>query len=231
VEVAHLSHALPDGRALIDDASFRVGEGTTAALVGPNGAGKTTLIRLIAGDVPPQSGTVSFSGGLGIMRQFVGGFRAGDSQAGQADTRALTGESSVRDLLVSVAPLRLRAAAKRLDAAELVMMERDDETTQMRYAAALAEWGDAGGYDAEVLWDACCLAALGIGYERCRWRELGTLSGGEQKRLVLEALLRGPADVLLLDEPDNYLDLPATSWLELQLATTGKTVLLVSHDR
>jgi ATPase subunit of ABC transporter with duplicated ATPase domains len=231
VEVAHISHALPDGRALIDDASFRVGEGTTAALVGPNGAGKTTLIRLIAGDAQPQSGTVSFSGGLGIMRQFVGGIRAGDGATGQADTGGLTGDSTVRDLLTSVAPLRVRAAAERLDAAELAMMERDDETTQMRYAAALAEWGDAGGYDAEVLWDACCLAALGIGYERCRWRELGTLSGGEQKRLVLEALLRGPADVLLLDEPDNYLDVPGKRWLEQQLATTGKTVLLVSHDR
>ncbi len=231
VEVAHLSHALPDGRALIDDASFRVGEGTIAALVGPNGAGKTTLIRLVAGDVQPQSGTVSFSGGLGIMRQFVGGIRAGDSQRAQADTGALTGESSVRDLLISVAPLRLRAAAERLDAAELAMMERDDETTQMRYAAALAEWGDAGGYDAEVLWDACCVAALGTGYEQCRWREVGTLSGGEQKRLVLEALLRGPADVLLLDEPDNYLDVPGKRWLEQQLATTAKTVLLVSHDR
>ncbi len=231
VEVAHLSQALPDGRALIDDASFRVGEGTTAALVGPNGAGKTTLIRLIAGDVQPQSGTVSFSGGLGIMRQFVGGIRAGDSQSGQADTGGLTGDSTVRDLLISVAPTRLRAAAERLDAAELAMMERDDETSQMRYAAALAEWGDAGGYDAEVLWDACTLAALGTGYERCRWREVGTLSGGEQKRLVLEALLRGPADVLLLDEPDNYLDVPGKRWLEQQLATTDKTVLLVSHDR
>src|SRR5262249_40383109 len=126
---------------------------------------------------------------------------------------------------------RLRQAAGRLDAAELVMMERDDEPAQLRYAAALAEWGDAGGYDAEVLWDACCLAALGSGYEQCRWREAGTLSGGEQKRLVLEALLRGPADVLLLDEPDSYLDVPAKRWLEQQLATTGKTVLLVSHDR
>ena len=72
VEVAHVSHALPDGRVLFEDASFRVGEGTTAALVGPNGAGKTTLIRLIAGDLAPQSGTVTFSGGLGVMRQFVG---------------------------------------------------------------------------------------------------------------------------------------------------------------
>jgi len=231
VEVAHLSHWLPDGRVLIDDASFRVGEGTTAALVGPNGAGKTTLIRLVAGDVVPQSGTVSFSGGLGIMRQFVGGIRAAEGAAGRTDTGAITGQSPVRDLLISVAPPRLREAANRLDAAELVMMERDDEAAQLRYAAALAEWGDAGGYDAEVLWDACCLAALGSGYEQCRWREVGTLSGGEQKRLVLEALLRGPADVLLLDEPDNYLDVPAKRWLEQQLATTGKTVLLVSHDR
>ena len=231
VEVTHLSHWLPDGRVLIDDASFRVGEGTTAALVGPNGAGKTTLIRLIAGDVAPQSGSVSSSGGLGIMRQFVGGIRATEGAAEQADTGAITGKSSVRDLLISVAPPRLREAADGLDSAELVMMERDDEAAQLRYAAALAEWGDAGGYDAEVLWDACCLAALGSGYEQCRWREVGTLSGGEQKRLVLEALLRGPADVLLLDEPDNYLDVPAKRWLEQQLAATGKTVLLVSHDR
>ena len=274
VDVAHLSHVLPNGRMLLDDASFRVGEGTTAALVGPNGAGKTTLIRLIAGDISPQSGTIAVSGGLGVMRQFVGGIRGaaaspgkqggggaqteawpgpgspasqgpgypgagGDPAApdpegpapGQLDTGRVTGASPVRDLLISVAPPRVQAAAARLDAAELAMMERDDEPTQMRYAAALAEWGDAGGYDAEVMWDACCMAALGVGYERCRWREVGTLSGGEQKRLVLEALLRGPAEVLLLDEPDNYLDVPGKRWLEQQLASTPKTVLLVSHDR
>ena len=216
LEAAHLGHLLPDGRLLLDDVSFRVGEGMTAALIGPNGAGKTTLLRLLAGDLPPQSGTVSSSGGLGVMRQFVGG--AGD-------------EPSVRDLLVSVAPPRVRAAAGRLDAAELAMMERDDEPSQLRYAAALAEWGDAGGYEAEVLWDACTIAALGIPYERCRWRDTSTMSGGERKRLVLEALLRGSAEVLLLDEPDNYLDVPAKQWLEQQLAATPKTVLLVSHDR
>src|SRR5499433_3284414 len=134
VEVAHLGHILPDGRVLLEDASFRIGEGTTAALVGPNGAGKTTLIRLVAGDVAPQEGTVSFSGGLGIMRQFVGGIRAAEGAAGRTDTGAITGRSSVRDLLISVAPPRLREAADRLDAAELAMMERDDETAQLRYA-------------------------------------------------------------------------------------------------
>jgi ATPase subunit of ABC transporter with duplicated ATPase domains len=216
VEAAHLSHALPDGRVLLDDVSFRVGDGAVAALVGPNGAGKTTLLRLVTGDITPQSGTVSSSGGLGVMRQFIGGIRD---------------ETTVRDLLLSVSPARVRMAAERLDAAELVMMEHDDEPAQMRYATALAEWGDAGGYEAEVLFDACTIAALGIPYDRCQWRELRTLSGGEQKRLVLEALLRGKDEVLLLDEPDNYLDVPGKIWLEEQLAATPKTVLLVSHDR
>src|SRR5438067_12027495 len=81
------------------------------------------------------------------------------------------------------------------------------------------------------MWDACCMAALGVTYERCRWRAVGTLSGGEQKRLVLEALLRDAAEVLLLDEHENCLDVPGKRWLEQQLASTPKTVLLVSHDR
>jgi len=216
IEVAHVSHVLPDGRVLLDDVSFRVGDGMVAALVGPNGAGKTTLIRLAAGDLVPQSGSVTSSGGVGVMRQFVGGIRD---------------ESTVRDLLLSISPPRVREAAARLDAAELAMMERDDEPAQLRYAAALAEWGDAGGYQAEVHWDSCCTAALGVPYESCRWREVRTLSGGEQKRLVLESLLRDKTEVLLLDEPDNYLDVPGKRWLEQQLAATPKTVLLVSHDR
>jgi ATPase subunit of ABC transporter with duplicated ATPase domains len=248
IDVAHVSHTLPDGRRLLDEVSFRIGDQVTAALVGPNGAGKTTLVTMIAGDLAPQSGSVTVTGGLGVMRQFIGGLRPGPGAAvsvpadpgraavgpaplAAADTGGLAGTSCVRDLLVSVAPPRLRAAAVRLDAAELAMMERDDEPAQLRYAAALTEWGDAGGYEAEVTWDACCQAALGTEYDRCRWREVGSLSGGEQKRLVLEALLRGPAEVLLLDEPDNYLDVPGKRWLEAQLAATPKTVLLVSHDR
>ncbi len=217
--MGHVSHVLPDGRMLLDDVSFRVGEGVTAALVGPNGAGKTTLLRMVAGDLAPQEGTVASSGGLGVMRQFIG------TNQGQELT------PMVRDLLLSVSPPRVREAAARLDAAELAMMERDDERAQLRYAAALAEWGEAGGYEAEVHWDACTVAALGIPYDECRWRDVSTLSGGECKRLVLESLLRGTDGVLLLDEPDNYLDVPGKRWLEQQLASTPKTVLLVSHDR
>src|ERR1022692_2079103 len=185
-------------------------------------------MRLAAGDLTAQAGSVTSSGRLGVMRQFVGGIRGCRGARGAVPPGQ---HSTVRDLLISIAPPRVQAAAARLDAAELVMMERDDEPAQLRYAAALAEWGDAGGYDAEVHWDACAVAALGTSYERCRWREVRTLSGGEQKRLVLESLLRGRAEGLLLDEPDNYLDVPAKLWLEQQLAATPKTVLLVSHDR
>ena len=137
VEVAHVSHVLPDGRALLDDVSFWIGDGITAALVGPNGAGKTTLLRLVAGDIQPESGTVVSTGGLGVMRQFIG---TNQNEA-----------AMVRDLLLSVSPPRVQAAAARLDAAELAMMEKDDERTQLRYAAALAEWGEAGGYAAGAL--------------------------------------------------------------------------------
>ncbi|MFI7244590.1 ABC-F family ATP-binding cassette domain-containing protein [Streptomyces qinglanensis] len=216
VEVAHLDFLLPDGRALFDDASLRVGEGSSVALVGANGAGKTTLLRLIAGEITPDGGTVTVSGGLGVMPQFVGSVRD---------------ESTVRDLLVSVAHPRIKAAARALDDAEYAVMTVDDEAAQMQYAQALADWAEARGYEAETLWDVCTVAALGAPYERAQWRQVRTLSGGEQKRLVLESLLRGTDEVLLLDEPDNYLDVPGKRWLEDRLRETAKTVLFISHDR
>ena len=216
VDVSGVSYVLPDGRTLLHDVGFRVGEGEVSALVGANGTGKTTLLGIVAGDIAPTEGAVARSGGLGVMRQFIGSIRDG---------------RTVRDLLVEVGPPGLRAAAEELDAAELGLMERDDERAQLRYAAALTAWGDAGGYDAEVRWDVCTTAALGQPYDRVHHRDLATLSGGEQKRLALEALLRGDDDVLLLDEPDNYLDVPGKRWLEERLAETPKSVLLISHDR
>ncbi len=216
VEVAHVEYYLPDGRPLLGDVSFRVGEGAAVALVGANGAGKTTLLRLIAGDLQPHGGTVSVGGGLGVMPQFVGSVRD---------------ERTVRDLLVSVAPPRIREAAAAVDAAEHAIMTVDDEAAQMAYAQALSDWAEARGYEAETTWDMCTMAALGVPYEQAQWRQVRTLSGGEQKRLVLESLLRGTDEVLLLDEPDNYLDVPGKRWLEERLRETKKTVLFVSHDR
>ena len=215
IDVQHVTYSLPDGRVLLDDVGFRIGEGAKAALVGANGAGKTTLLRMIAGDIAPDEGSVVTTGGLGVMRQFIGHGSDG----------------TVRDLLLSVSPTPLQKAATEIDTCEELLMEREDAELQMRYAQALADYADAGGYDAEVAWDVCCTASLGAAYEEVKWRPIGTLSGGEQKRLVLEALLRGPDEVLLLDEPDNYLDVPGKQWLEERIATSTKTILLISHDR
>jgi ATPase subunit of ABC transporter with duplicated ATPase domains len=210
-----VTYSLPDGRVLLDDVSFRIGDGVKAALVGANGAGKTTLMKLIAGDIDAESGSIVTTGGMGVMRQFIGHGRDG----------------TVRDLLLSVSPPPLRSAAAEVDAVEELLMSTEDADVQMRYAQALADFADAGGYDAEVAWDVCCTAALGAAYDEVKWRRVETLSGGEQKRLVLEALLRGPDEVLLLDEPDNYLDVPAKTWLEERIASSTKTILLISHDR
>ncbi|SET35279.1 ABC-F family ATP-binding cassette domain-containing protein [Geodermatophilus poikilotrophus] len=216
IDVIGVRHTLPDGRVLLDGVSFRVGEGARAALVGENGAGKTTLLRIVAGDLVPEDGAVARSGGLGVMRQFIGSVRD---------------DTTVQRFLVHLAPPAVRAAWEAVEAAELTLMETDADAAQLAYADALAQWGDAGGYEAEVTWDAVTVAALGVPYDRCKYRELSTLSGGEQKRLALEALLRGPDQVLLLDEPDNYLDVPGKRWLEERLLETRKTVLFVSHDR
>ena len=217
VELSDVSYVLPDGSTLLDDVSFRVGDGSTTALIGPNGAGKSTLLRLVAGEMDPHGGSLTRSGSLACMPQFVAG--------------SLPGARTVADLLLAAARTLVRAAALELDAAELALMEADDERTQMRYARALATWGDVGGYEAEVLWDEVCTVALGDPFRLAQYRDLATLSGGEQKRLMLEALVRGDADTLLLDEPDNYLDVPGKQWLERTLRETSKSVLLVSHDR
>jgi ATPase subunit of ABC transporter with duplicated ATPase domains len=219
VEVAGVRYELPDGRVLLDDVSFRIGEGAKVALVGANGAGKTTLMRLITGALAPHAGAITRSGGLGVMHQSVG-----RGVAGIADP-------SVRDLLLSVAPARVREAAAEIDRCELALMDSDEEALQLRYAGVLAEYADAGGYDLEVTWDVVTTAALGLPYDRAKHRALSTLSGGEQKRLVLEYLLRGPDDVLLLDEPDNYLDVPSKIWLEGRIRESPKTIMVISHDR
>ena len=86
VDIAGVSFSLPDGRPLLRDVSLRVGEGAKIALIGPNGTGKTTLTRIIAGDLAADEGAVTRSGGLGVMRQFVGQLRD---------------DSTVRDLLLT----------------------------------------------------------------------------------------------------------------------------------
>src|SRR3954462_11759264 len=103
VDVAGAGHTLPDRRGLFADGFFRGGEGAQGAPAGPNGAGKTTLLRLVAGDLPLTAGTIARSGGLGVMRQFIG---------------MLADEQTVDDLALSLAAPAVREAGRALRKAE-----------------------------------------------------------------------------------------------------------------
>jgi sulfate-transporting ATPase len=224
IDVAGVGHTLPDGRQLFQDVSFRVGEGAKVALVGPNGAGKTTLLRMVAGDLSVPVGVVARSGGLGVMRQFIG---------------MIDDQTTLAQLALGLVAPSLRAAGERLVRAETAMYAAERRgkfgsaaaKAQVAYADALAGWGEAGGYDAEVLFDTVSVAVLDQPWDKAGERPVRTLSGGQQKRFAVELLLRGTDEVLLLDEPDNFLDVPGKRWLEARLADSGKSVLYVSHDR
>ena len=132
-------------------------------------------------------------------------------------------------MLIEVAPNALRTAGRALAAAERALADGSDDG--MGYAQALSDWGDLGGYELENQWAAAAQRSVKTPVVDFATRLVGQLSGGERKRLVLDLLLNSGADVLFLDEPDNYLDIPTRSWLEDQIRECKSTILMVSHDR
>ena len=217
IELSDVRYDLPGGWTLFEEVSFRVPEGEHAALVGANGIGKSTLLRLVAGLEKPAAGVVHVDGRVGLMRQFIG-----------SDERPTT----VREFLLAYSERPVAEAAASLSAAERRLAEGETgEHAQLAYAAALVRWEDVGGYRAEVLWDRCTHVSFGEGYPGCAERPIETLSGGERKRLALEVIFASPFDTIVLDEPDNTLDIEGKTWLEQTIAACPRTILFVSHDR
>jgi len=215
VVCSNLAYAHPGGDLLFSGVSFRIPPGGHVGLVGANGVGKTTLFRVLAGELPADEGEVSVGGRLAYMPQDVGA--AGESR-------------TVRELLLSLAPHALRRAGEGMLDAER-RLAGGDADAGMALGTAIGDWSDLGGYELEGRWDAACRRIVRSGFDELAGRAAVTLSGGERKRLVLDLLLSSDADVLLLDEPDNFLDVPAKQHLERQVAGSRKTVLLISHDR
>ena len=215
VSCASLAYAHPGGDLLFSDVSFRVSPGDHVGLVGANGVGKSTLFRVLAGELTADEGTTAIGGRFAHMPQAVG---IGDD------------DRTVRELLTSLAPAALRAAGERMLRAERALAN-GDEAAGMDLGAAIGDWSDLGGYELEGQWDAACRRIVRSSFADLAERAAATLSGGERKRLVLDVLFASDADVLLLDEPDNFLDIPAKRELEAHIAASRKTVLLISHDR
>jgi ATPase subunit of ABC transporter with duplicated ATPase domains len=215
VTCSSLAYAHPGGDLLFTDVSFHVSPGDHVGVVGPNGVGKSTLFRVIAGELPADDGDAKAGGRLAYMPQDVG---VGDDQR------------TVRELLTALAPKALRGAGERMLAAERALAAGDDQAG-IDLGAAIGEWSSLGGYELEGRWDAACRRIVRSSFADLAERPAVTLSGGERKRLVLDVLFASDADVLLLDEPDNFLDVPAKRELERHVTASRKTILLISHDR
>jgi ATPase subunit of ABC transporter with duplicated ATPase domains len=215
VAVSNLAYAHPGGDLLFSEVSFRIAPGQHVGLVGTNGVGKSTLLKILIGELAPDEGECAVGGRPGYMPQDVG---------------ARDGELTVRALLLSRAPRGLRHAGESMLVLE-AELEAGDPSAGMRLGEAIADWSALGGYELEGQWDAACRRITGVSLAEVADRPARTLSGGERKQLVLDVLFSSDADVLLLDEPDNFLDVPAKLALERRVRATKKTIVMISHDR
>src|SRR5215469_4121753 len=191
------------GRALLDEVSAQIAEGSKVGLVGRNGAGKSTLLDLIRGALQPDGGSIELPRGCRV------GFLAQEAPRGEAS--ALDTVLAADDERAALLAER-HAGAEPLRAAEIEarLVEIDAHSAPSRAARILA--------------------GLGLD-EEMQHQPLADLLGGWRMRVALAAPLFAEPDLLLLDEPTNHLDLEAALWLERFLRNYRRTLILVSHDR
>jgi len=200
-------------RLLLEHASFQVAAGDKIGLVGRNGAGKTTLTKVLSGEAQPASGTITRTGAVGYLPQ--------DPGTGDLDELAKNRILSARGLDAVVDRLRRAELAMGDDSAEV------QDKAMASYARAEAELA-AGGYAAEA--EAARIASnLGLP-ERVLHQPIGTLSGGQRRRVELARILFSGASTLLLDEPTNHLDADSIVWLRDFLAAHSGGLLVITHD-
>ena len=205
-------------RILLDDVSLSIESGEKIGLVGRNGFGKTTLMRMLAGELPPDTGSASVTRGARVA------FLTQDPRLDPADTlrssvaRAFERISQIQSQLESIYDALATA-----DGDEL-------ERLMARQSTLEHELEQAGGYAVDHRIDA---VLHGLGFEDVQFGiPVSSLSGGQRARAGLARLLLEEPDLLLLDEPTNHLDIAGRRWLEGFLADEFKgAVVVVSHDR
>ncbi len=201
-------------RLLLQPSSFRVGPGDRVGLVGRNGAGKTTLTRVLAGEGQSAGGTVVRGGEVGYLPQ--------DPRTGDLEVLAHDRILAARDLVEI--NRRLTAAGHRMASADEATRDR----AMRRYVNAETEFLARDGY-AATSQAASIAASLGLP-ERVLGQPLGTLSGGQRRRVELARILFSDAQTLLLDEPTNHLDADSIVWLRDYLKSYSGGLIVISHD-
>jgi ATPase subunit of ABC transporter with duplicated ATPase domains len=209
--VNRIAHTLPDGSSLFKEVSFSVSRGECVALIGPNGSGKSTILRLITNRELPQEGAITQTKALAFLPQDIANLQI-----------------SVGNALAKTLPETSRTLYERMLALESAP---HSDAQAEEYGYAVSEWYELGGADSEAIWEQYCQEVLGSSFEDARSRILSTFSGGEVKRLLLSVLFAGSEELLILDEPDNFLDVEGKLWLQKMINDSKKAILLVSHDR
>ena len=207
------------GQIVLSDVSWSVPDGARVGLTGPNGAGKSTILRIIAGEVEPDAGTLALPRGatVGYLPQHVLG------------TRGVSVRARALEAFAELHALEERRRTLEHALATVPPTSEEYSTVMDRYMAVCEEWDHRGRYDTESEAEAV-LCGLGFRVEDLD-RDCGELSGGWQMRVALAQLLLRRPDFLLLDEPTNYLDLEARTWLETFLVNYPGTLVMVAHDR
>ncbi len=210
------------GNPIFRDIDLEIIEGERIGLVGENGGGKSTLFKLIAGLEDPTSGVISRRRNLTI------GYLSQEADPGQSYKTVFEAVSEVTQELVALPEMLSELEAKMAD--PHIASDEDALTAILEeYGKAQERFEALGGYTLEHKVEAV-LHGLGFGPD---WYdiEVGMLSGGEKKLVNLARILIKMPDLLLLDEPDNHLDLEAKAWLEQYIQSYPGTVMIISHDR
>ena len=210
------------GNSIFRDIDLEIMEGERIGLVGENGGGKSTLFKLLAGKDTPTEGVISRRRNLTI------GYLAQEADPGQSHKTVFEAVSEVTQELVDL-PLMLNQLEARMADPEVASDPDLMKAILDEYGKAQERFDALGGYTLEHKVEAV-LHGLGFGPA---WYDLevGSLSGGEKKLVNLARFLIKAPDLLLLDEPDNHLDLDAKAWLEQYMQSYPGTVLIISHDR
>ncbi|UZJ76941.1 ABC-F family ATP-binding cassette domain-containing protein [Fictibacillus sp. KU28468] len=199
-------------RKLFEDVNIKFTPGNCYGLIGANGAGKSTFIKILSGEIEPQTGDVNITPGerLAVLKQ--NHFEYEENEVLQT---------------VIMGHARLYQIMQEKDA---IYMKADFSDEDGIKAAELeGEFAELNGWEAESE-AAILLKGLGIG-EDLHYKKMADLSGSEKVKVLLAQALFGKPDILLLDEPTNHLDLRAIQWLEEFLINFENTVIVVSHDR